>query len=109
MLEQLQVILEAEAEARRVLEGAAEEARRCTKRAEEEGRVALRRAQLERDTIAQAAEEDLVHAATERAHDDREEARAKVARMRTSAEARIQRAVDRMVACVLGAGVADAH
>lgn len=110
MLEQLRVILEAEAEARRMLESAAEEAGRCAGQAEETGRLAVRRARLERDTIAQAAEETLVRAATERAHDHREEARAKVTVMRASAEARMERAVDRLLALVLGGeGPSDAR
>lgn len=102
MLEQIQVVLDAEAAARGRLDGASQDAQRLTSLAAEEARLAVRRAQLEREATAQAAEEALVRAAAEQAQGLREDARAKLASMRARAEARLQRAVEAVVACVLG-------
>lgn len=102
MLEQLRVILEAEAAARRRIEAAMQEARLCTSQAEEEGRAAVRRAQLGRDAVVRAAEEEQVRAAMEKARDLREQARASIAVMRVRAETQMARAIDAIVACVLG-------
>jgi vacuolar-type H+-ATPase subunit H len=103
MLQQLRVILAAEAEARERLDAARQESVRRLQHAEEEARRTAREAQAAREATARAEEESLVAAAEVKAGEIVAEARARIVALRQRAEPRLDRAAALVVQAVLGA------
>lgn len=102
MLQQLRVILAAEAEARERLDAARQESTRRLQQAEEEARRTVREAQAAREATARAEEAKLVAAAEIKAREIVAEARARIAALRQRAEPRLDRAAALVVQAVLG-------
>ena len=107
MQEQLRMILEAEAEARRQIEAARQDCQLLVAQAEEDGRRRVREAHEARETIIRAEEERLAAEAEEKARRIEEGTRTRALAMRSLAQARIDRAVEAVLQCVLGQGEAD--
>ena len=105
--EQLRMILEAEAEARRQIEAARRECQLLVAQAEEEGRRRVREAREARETIIRAEEERLAAEAGEKARRIEEGARTRAAAMRSLAQSRTERAVEAVLQCGLGQGERD--
>jgi vacuolar-type H+-ATPase subunit H len=105
--EQLRMILEAEAEARQQLDAAHQEGKLLVERAEEEARRCLREAREARETIMRSEEERLLAEAEERARRVEEKARARAAATQSLAKTRMERAVEALVASILGGGDSD--
>jgi vacuolar-type H+-ATPase subunit H len=107
MLEQLRIVLEAEAEARHRLEAAREAAKRLVNAAEEDARQRVHQARATREGVARAVEDNWVQQARQRAGGVEEEVRVRVQALQTRAEPRVERAVETLVRRVLGGEPAD--
>jgi vacuolar-type H+-ATPase subunit H len=102
MLDELRVILEAEAAARQQFDAAREEGARLVHQAEVEARELVRAARDEREAVAHAVEEGLVADAQQEANRIADEANAAAATMRATAQPRLAEAVAAVIQCVLG-------
>jgi vacuolar-type H+-ATPase subunit H len=102
MLEELRVILAAEAAARQQFEAASEESARLAQQAELQAHGYVRAAREAREAVARAVEERIVAEAQQEANRILEEANAAAAAMRTAAQSRLAEAVKAVMQCVLG-------
>ena len=102
MLEELRVILAAEAAARQQFEAAREESARLVRQAEVEAREEVRAAREGRESVARTVEERIVADAQQEASRILDEANATAAAMRAAAQPRLAEAVEAVIQCVLG-------
>ena len=102
MLEQLRIVLEAEAVARQRLDAAREAARRLVIEAEEDARCRVQQAHAAREGVLQSVEEQSVQEARQKATAVEDEVRVRVQAMRARGEPRLERAVTALVRLVLG-------
>lgn len=112
MLQQLRLILGAEADGRERVETARGEAERLLAAAEEEARRLRREAHENRATVTRAVEEGLLAAAREQAARIEAETRGREAALRAAAEPRLERAAAAFLAALLPArsdGGGDGH
>jgi vacuolar-type H+-ATPase subunit H len=108
VLDQLRVILAAEAAARQQFEAAREEGARLVRQAEADGRQQVRVAREARDSLAHAVEDRIVADAQREASRILEDANTAAAAMRAAAEPRMAEAAEAIIRCLLGpAGEAD--
>ena len=101
MLEQLRVILAAEAAAREQFEAARDESARLVREAEAEARQLVRAAREARETVARTVEDRIVADAQQEVSRIFEEATTAAAAMRAGAQPRMAQAVEALVQCVL--------
>ena len=107
MLEQLRIVLEAEAEARQRLEGAREAAGRLVSEAEEDARRRVQQAQAAREAVVRSVEDEWVQQARQKAEAVEDEVRVRVQAMQARAQPHVERAVEVLVRRVLGKGRGD--
>jgi vacuolar-type H+-ATPase subunit H len=101
VLEDLRVILDAEAEARRQFDAARAHVADLLRQAEEEAQRSVRQAQAARDTDAEAVEARLLAEAQQQANRILATAEATAAALQTQAAAHVEQAVDALVQAVL--------
>jgi len=109
MLEELRVILEAEAEGRRQFDAAREQAARIVQQAEEEARRRVRAAREARLADAAAVQEAIVRDAEQHASRLLAEADATAAAMQVRTAPRLEAAVEAIVAFILAGRADDAQ
>jgi vacuolar-type H+-ATPase subunit H len=102
MLEQLRIVLEAEAEARQRLEAARETAKTLVSDAENDGRQRVQQARAAREAVVRSVEDQWVQQARQKAAAAEDEVRVRVQALRARAEPRVERAVETLVRRVLG-------
>ena len=102
MLDELRVILTAEAAARQQFDAAREESARLVRQAEVEAREQVRAAREEREAVTRAVEERIVADAQQEASRILEEVNAAAVAMRAAAQPRLAEAVAAVIQCILG-------
>jgi len=102
MLDELRVILEAEAAARERFDTAREEGARLVHQAEVEARELVRAAREEREAVARAVEEGIIADAEQEASRIADEANAAATAMRAAAQPHLAEAVAAVIQCLLG-------
>jgi len=102
MLEQLRIVLEAEAEARRRLEAAREAARQLVAAAEADARRGAEETEAGQDQVVHAVEEHWIQEARQKAEAVENDVRVRVQAMLEHAEPRLAHAVETLVRRVLG-------
>ena len=102
VLDQLRMILAAEAAARQQFEAAREEGAGLVRQAEADARQQVRAAREAREALARAVEDRIVADAQQQASRIREEENALAAAMRAAAEPRMAEAANAIVLSVLG-------
>lgn len=102
MLEQLRIVLEAEAEARQRLEAAREAAKQLVSDAEDDARQRVQQAHAARETVTRSVEDKWVQEAHQKAAAIADEVRVRVQGTRARAEPRVAQAVQVLVRRVLG-------
>jgi vacuolar-type H+-ATPase subunit H len=102
MLEQLRVILAAEAAARQQFDAAKEEGTRLVRRAEAEARQQVGSARETREAVARAVEDGIVAGAQQEASGLLEETNTAAAAMRAAAQPRMLGAVEAIIGYLLG-------
>ena len=107
MLEQLRIVLEAEAEARQRLEAARAAAKRLVNAAEEDARRAVQQARAAQEAVARSVAEEWVQQARHKAEAIEEEMQVRVKALQARAEPRVEHAVEALVRRVLGAEPGD--
>jgi vacuolar-type H+-ATPase subunit H len=107
MLEQLRIVLEAEAEARQRLEAARTAAKQLVGAAEEDARRRVQQAHMAQDQAARAVEEQWVEQARQKAAAAADEVRVRVQGLQARAAPRMERAVEALLRRVLGTEQGD--
>jgi vacuolar-type H+-ATPase subunit H len=109
MLEQLRIVLEAEAEARQRLETARAAAKQLVADAEEEAGRRVQQARVAREQVAQTVEAEWVEQARQRAAATAAEVRVRIQALEARATPRMERTAQVLVHRVLGVEQGDGH